>query len=32
MDAHAVAVCNGRTFGGGMNIAPMAELDDGLSR
>jgi diacylglycerol kinase family enzyme len=28
--AHAVAVCNGRTFGGGMNIAPMAELDDGL--
>jgi diacylglycerol kinase family enzyme len=28
--AHAVAVCNGRTFGGGMNIAPMAGLDDGL--
>ncbi len=28
--AHAVAVCNGRTFGGGMNIAPMASLDDGL--
>ena len=28
--AHAVAVCNGRTFGGGMNIAPMAKLDDGL--
>jgi diacylglycerol kinase family enzyme len=28
--AHAVAVCNGRTFGGGMNIAPMANLDDGL--
>jgi diacylglycerol kinase (ATP) len=28
--AHAVAVCNGRTFGGGMNIAPMARLDDGL--
>jgi len=30
MDAHAVAVCNGRTFGGGMNIAPMAAVDDGL--
>jgi diacylglycerol kinase (ATP) len=28
--AHAVAICNGRTFGGGMNIAPMAKLDDGL--
>jgi YegS/Rv2252/BmrU family lipid kinase len=28
--AHAVAVCNGRTFGGGMDIAPMARLDDGL--
>jgi diacylglycerol kinase family enzyme len=28
--AHAVAVCNGRAFGGGMNIAPMARLDDGL--
>jgi diacylglycerol kinase family enzyme len=30
LDAHAVAICNGRTFGGGMNIAPMASLDDGL--
>jgi len=30
LHAHAVAVCNGRTFGGGMNIAPMARLDDGL--
>ncbi len=30
VDAHAVAICNGRTFGGGMNIAPMARLDDGL--
>ena len=30
LDAHAVAICNGRTFGGGMNIAPMAKLDDGL--
>jgi diacylglycerol kinase family enzyme len=28
--AHAIAICNGRTFGGGMNIAPMARLDDGL--
>jgi diacylglycerol kinase (ATP) len=30
LDGHAVAICNGRTFGGGMNIAPMAALDDGL--
>ena len=30
LDAHAVAICNGRTFGGGMNIAPMARLDDGI--
>jgi YegS/Rv2252/BmrU family lipid kinase len=30
VDAHAVAICNGRTFGGGMQIAPMAALDDGL--
>jgi diacylglycerol kinase family enzyme len=30
VDSHAVAVCNGRTFGGGMNIAPMARPDDGL--
>lgn len=30
LHAHAVAVCNGRTFGGGMHIAPMARLDDGL--
>jgi diacylglycerol kinase family enzyme len=30
LHAHAVAICNGRTFGGGMNIAPMARLDDGL--
>ena len=29
LDGHAVAVCNGRTFGGGMNIAPMASLEDG---
>lgn len=24
-----IAVCNGRFFGGGMEVAPMAELDDG---
>lgn len=30
VNAYALAVCNGRTFGGGMNIAPMARLDDGL--
>jgi diacylglycerol kinase (ATP) len=30
VDSHAVAICNGRTFGGGMNIAPMARPDDGL--
>ena len=30
LDTHAVAVCNGTTFGGGMHIAPMARADDGL--
>jgi diacylglycerol kinase (ATP) len=30
LDTHAVAVCNGTTFGGGMRIAPMARPDDGL--
>ena len=25
-----IAICNGRYFGGGMKVAPMAELDDGL--
>lgn len=30
LDAHAVAICNGGTFGGGMKVAPMAALDDGL--
>jgi len=30
IDSHAVVICNGRTFGGGMNIAPMARPDDGL--
>lgn len=24
-----IAICNGRFFGGGMEVAPMAELDDG---
>ncbi len=27
--AYLVAVCNGRWFGGGMDVAPMARLDDG---
>jgi diacylglycerol kinase (ATP) len=27
--AYVVAVCNGRWFGGGMDVAPMALLDDG---
>jgi diacylglycerol kinase (ATP) len=30
LDTHATAACNGTTFGGGMNIAPMARPDDGL--
>jgi YegS/Rv2252/BmrU family lipid kinase len=30
LDGHAVAICNGTTFGGGMRIAPMARPDDGL--
>ena len=30
VDSHAVVICNGRTFGGGMDIAPMAHPDDGL--
>lgn len=25
-----IAMCNGRFFGGGMKVAPMAEVDDGL--
>ena len=29
-DSHAIAICNGTTFGGGMRIAPMARPDDGL--
>jgi diacylglycerol kinase (ATP) len=27
--AYLVAICNGRWFGGGMDVAPMAVLDDG---
>ena len=27
--AYLVAVCNGRWFGGGMDVAPMAQPDDG---
>ena len=27
--AYLVAICNGRWFGGGMDVAPMALLDDG---
>jgi diacylglycerol kinase (ATP) len=30
MTINTVAVSNGRYFGGGMHIAPRAELDDGL--
>jgi diacylglycerol kinase (ATP) len=29
LDAWAIAVCNGTTFGSGMRIAPMAAVDDG---
>ncbi|MBX3231943.1 MAG: diacylglycerol kinase family lipid kinase [Labilithrix sp.] len=25
-----IAICNGRYFGGGMKVAPMAEIDDGV--
>jgi diacylglycerol kinase (ATP) len=25
-----IAICNGRYFGGGMKVAPMAEVDDGI--
>jgi diacylglycerol kinase (ATP) len=25
-----IAICNGRYFGGGMHVAPMAEVDDGV--
>ena len=30
LNTHAVAICNGTTFGGGMRVAPMAQPDDGL--
>jgi diacylglycerol kinase family enzyme len=29
VDAWAIAVCNGTTFGSGMRVAPMARVDDG---
>ncbi|MEM1031068.1 MAG: diacylglycerol kinase family protein [Myxococcota bacterium] len=29
VDTRLIAVCNGRFFGGGMEVAPMAEPDDG---
>lgn len=28
--SYMIAVCNGRYFGSGMHVAPMAELDDGI--
>ena len=28
--SYMVAICNGRYFGGGMQVAPMAEIDDGV--
>lgn len=30
IQSRELAICNGRVFGGGMKIAPMAELDDGV--
>lgn len=30
LHAHAIAICNGTTFGGGMRVAPMARPGDGL--
>jgi YegS/Rv2252/BmrU family lipid kinase len=29
LDSYMIAVCNGRYFGGGMHVAPMAKVDDG---
>src|SRR5262249_948393 len=29
LPAYVIAVCNGRYFGGGMHVAPMAKPDDG---
>jgi len=28
--SYMIAICNGRYFGGGMHVAPMAEIDDGV--
>jgi YegS/Rv2252/BmrU family lipid kinase len=30
LSSYMLAVCNGRFFGGGMHVAPMAKLEDGL--
>lgn len=30
LESRIIAICNGRYFGSGMEVAPMAELDDGL--
>ncbi|EYF06280.1 diacylglycerol/lipid kinase family protein [Chondromyces apiculatus] len=30
VETRQLAICNGRVFGGGMQIAPMAEVDDGV--
>jgi YegS/Rv2252/BmrU family lipid kinase len=29
LGTYMIAICNGRYFGSGMNVAPMAEIDDG---
>jgi YegS/Rv2252/BmrU family lipid kinase len=29
LDTYMIAICNGRSFGGGMQVAPMARADDG---
>ena len=29
VDTYMIAICNGRYFGGGMHVAPMAKIDDG---
>jgi diacylglycerol kinase family enzyme len=30
LDTRQLAICNGRYFGSGMHVAPMAKLDDGV--
>ncbi|MBM4375865.1 MAG: diacylglycerol kinase family lipid kinase [Deltaproteobacteria bacterium] len=30
LSSRTIAICNGRYFGGGMEVAPMGEVDDGL--